>query len=157
MQSIELLRDSPPLVRNPRAVWSDRVEDRQLAAISCGFLRHAGLATADEVVRLMRRRSDQPISTLARWMVDRCVVHFAWQGTTLLPLFQFDRNRMLLDPIVISVVRELRDAFDDWEIALWFVTPNTSTNGVAPVDAFQSNPLAALAAARTDRFVATGP
>jgi len=156
MQPTELLRGSPPFVRNPQAVWAGRVEDRQLAAMSCGFQHHGGLATGDEVVRLMRRRSDQPISTLARWIVDRSVVHFAWQGATLLPLFQFDRNRMLLNPIVISVVRELRDAFDDWESALWFVTPNASTNGVAPVDAFESNPLAALAAARTDRFVALG-
>ena len=156
MQPTELLRDIPPLVRNPRALWADRVEDRQLAAMACGFQRHGGLATGDDIVRLLRHRSDQPISTLARWIVERNVVHFAWQGTTLLPLFQFDRYRMLLNPIVLRVVRELRDAFDDWEIALWFVTPNASTNGVAPVDAFESNPLAALAAARTDRFVALG-
>ena len=156
MQPTELLRDTSTLVQNPRAVWGGRVEDRQLAAMACGFQRHGGLATADELLRLMRRRSDQPISALARWIVDRNVVHFAWQGATLLPLFQFDRDRMLLNPIVISVVRELRDTFDDWEIALWFVTPNASTNGVAPVDAFESNPLAALAAARTDRFVALG-
>ena len=156
MHLTELLHDTPPIVRNRRAAWADRVEDRQLAAMSCGFQRHGGVATADEVVRLMRRRSDQPISTLARWIVDRSIVHFAWQGATLLPLFQFDRDRMLPDPIVISVVRELRDAFDDWEIALWFVTPNAGTNGVAPVAAFESNPSAALAAARTDRFVALG-
>jgi hypothetical protein len=156
MQPTELLRDIPPFVRNPRAVWADRVEDRQLAAMACGFQRHGGLATGDEVVRLLRRRSDQPISTLARWIVDRNVVHFAWQGATVLPLFQFDRDRMLLNPLVISVVRELRDTFDDWEIALWFITPNASTDGVAPVDAFESNPSAALAAARTDRFVASG-
>ncbi len=134
-----------------------RVEDRQLAAMSCGFRRHGGVATANELLRLMRRRSDQPISALARWIVDRNVVHFAWQGVTLLPLFQFDRDSMLLNPIVISVVRELRDGFDDWQIALWFVTPNARTNGLAPVDAFESNPLAALAAARTDRSVAFRP
>jgi hypothetical protein len=156
MQPTELRHDTPPIVRNRRTARPDRVEDRQLAAMSCGFQRHGGLATADEVVRLIRRRSDQPISVLARWIVDRDVVHFAWQGATLLPLFQFDRYRMLLNPIVLRVVRELRDAFDDWEIALWFVTPNASTNGVAPVDAFESNPSAALAAARTARFVALG-
>jgi len=156
MQPTERLRDTSPLVQKPRAVWADRVEDRQLEALSCGFERHGGLATADEVVRLMRRRSDQPISTLARWIVDRHIVHFPWQGATLLPLFQFDRNHMLLNPVVISVVRELRDTFVDREIALWFVTPNASTNGVAPVDAFECSPLAALAAARTDRLVALG-
>lgn len=157
MQPSGLPRDAPALVHEPRAACTDRVEDRQLAAISCGFQRHGGLATADELLRLMRRRSDQPISALARWIVDRNVVHFAWEGVTLLPLFQFDRDRMLPDPIVISVVRELRDIFDDWEIAHWFVTPNASTNGVAPVDAFESDPLAALTAARTDRCVALRP
>jgi hypothetical protein len=154
MQLSGLPRDAPALVQEPRAVWADRVEDRQLAAISCGFQRRGGLATADELLRLMRRRSDQPISALARWIVDRTVVHFAWQGVTLLPLFQFDRDRMLVNPVVVSVVQELRDTFDDWQIALWFVTPNASTNGAAPVDAFESDPLAALAAARTDRSAA---
>jgi len=131
--------------------------DRQLAAMACGFQRHAGLATADEVVRLIRRRSEQPISSLARWIVDREVVHFAWQGATLLPLFQFDHSCMQPNPVVTGVVRELRDAFDDWAIALWFVTPNAGTNGVAPVDAFESDPLAALAAARKDRLAALRP
>ena len=157
MQPSGLPHDAAALVQEPRAVWADRTEDRQLAAISCGFQRHGGLATADELLRLMRRRSDQPISALARWIVDRNVVHFAWQGVTLLPLFQFDRGRMLPNPIVVSVVRELRDTFDDWQIALWFVTPNASTNGLAPVDAFESDPLAVLAAARTDRCVASRP
>ena len=157
MQPTELRHDTARIVRNRPAARADRVVDRQLAAMSCGFQRHGGLATADEVVRLMRRRSDQPISTLARWIVDRSIVHFAWQGVTLLPLFQFDRDRMLPDPIVITIVRELCGAYDDWEIALWFVIPNPSTNGVAPVDAFQSHPSAALAAARMDRFVALAP
>jgi hypothetical protein len=156
MEPIELLRDTLAPVRHRRAVAADRAEDRALATLSRGFQRRGGLATADEVVRLMRPRCDQPISRLARWIVDRNLVHFAWQGATLLPLFQFDRDRMRLDPIVIGVVRELRDTFDDWEIALWFVTPNASMNGVMPVDAFESTPLTTLAAAQAERLVASG-
>jgi hypothetical protein len=142
MQSTELFRDAPA-----------RVEPRELTALSGGFQRHGGLATADEIVRLMRRRCGQPISMLARWIVNREVIHFEWQGVTLLPLFQFDRVDMVLNPIVIGVVRELRGSFDDWEIALWFVTPNANTNERTPIDAFESDPLAALTAARRDRFV----
>jgi hypothetical protein len=156
MQSTELLRNSATLVERPPTDYADRVVDRELAAISCGFQLHGGLATADEVVRLMRPRTEQPISTMARWIVDRNVVHFAWRGATLLPLFQFDRGRMQPNAIVICVMQELRDIFDDWEIALWFVTPNACTNDVAPVVAFGTDPSATLAAARTDRFVALG-
>ena len=156
MGPTELLRDTPMLVRNARSIWAECVEERQFATMSCGYQRHGGLATGDEVIRLMRRRSDQPISTLARWIVNRNIVHFVWQGTTLLPLFQFDGDHTLLDPIVTSAVQELRDTFDNWEIAFWFVTPNASTNGVAPVDAYESNPSAVFDAARTDRFVVLG-
>src|SRR6202008_3343774 len=96
MQPTELLRGAPALVLNPRAFGSDRVEDRQLAAIACGFQSRGGLATADEVALVIPRHSAQPISALARWIVDRDLVHFAWQGAPLLPLFQFDRYRMLM-------------------------------------------------------------
>jgi hypothetical protein len=156
MQPTQRLLEPPSMVQMSPAPRGDRAKDRQLAGISCAFQRHGGVATVDEVVRLMRRGSDQPISVLARWIVDRNVIHFVWQGVTLLPLFQFDRTRMQLNPALIGVMRELGEAFDEWEIALWFVTPNASTNGAAPVDMFARDPFAVLAAARTDRFVALG-
>jgi len=64
MQPTKLLRDTLTLVQNSRAVW-DRVEDRQLAAMSRGFQYHGGLATADEVARLMRV---DPTSRSPRWL-----------------------------------------------------------------------------------------
>jgi len=135
--------------------WTRRLADNQWIAMCGAFQRHGGLATANEVARLMRRSSQQPLSTLARWLVDRAAIQLEWQGQTLLPLFQFD-DRFMLDETVAAVVRELRVAFDDWELALWFATPNDATGRAAPVDALQDCPLCVLAAARADRFVALG-
>ena len=156
MQAATLLRQAEPLVRNPQAVWADRREDRELAAMALGYRSHGGLVTGDELVRLMRRRSDQPISEVARWIVNREVAHFAYRGETLLPLFQFDRDTLQPTRGVMTVVRELRGAFDDWEVSLWFVTPNTSIGGAVPLHEIERDPSAVLAAARTDRFIVLG-
>ena len=135
---------------------SGRLEDRQFAAMELAFARHGGLATADGVARLMRCRSSQPISTLARWIVDRRAVNIAWHGQTLLPMFQFDRESMALQAGVGDVVAELAHAFDDWELALWFAAPNSWLGDAAPVDRLHVEQPAVLDAARADRFIALG-
>src|SRR5258706_228067 len=90
---------------------------RQLLAMDRGFSRTGGIACGDEVASMLRKRSDQPISTLARWIVGRTVVSFEWQSRLLLPLFQFDLSDMSPRLGVVDVIRELSDAFDDWEFA----------------------------------------
>ena len=133
-----------------------RLEDRQFETLQQAFARHGGLATADGVARLMRCRSDQPISELARWLVDRRVVQVEWQGHTLLPLFQFQRDHMTLRPEVVEVVDELSGVRDDWQVALWFATPQGRLDGRAPVDVVGSGAASLPDAARADRFAGHG-
>src|SRR5258706_1428024 len=90
---------------------------RQLLAMDRGFSRTGGIACGDEVASMLRKHSDQPISTLARWIVGRTVVSFESQSQLLLPLFQFDLSDMSPRIGVIEVIRELSNAFDDWEFA----------------------------------------
>ena len=54
------------------------------------------------------------------------------------------------------VVQELRDAFDDWDLALWFAESNAWLCGAAPVDVIGGDPVAVLHAARADRLIARG-
>ena len=105
---------------------------------------------------LLRRRTSQPISMLARWIVERRVVSFGWQGEYLLPMFQFDRADMTVRRSVSAVLREFDGTFDDWELAAWFALPNAWLQDDSPLDLLPLDPHAVLDAARADRFVARG-
>ena len=80
---------------------------------------------------------------------------FEWNDDLWIPLFQLD-HQLMPRPSVEAVNLELRGDLNDWEMALWFVTPNSWLAGIAPVDALIRDPEAARQAARADRFVANG-
>lgn len=140
----------------PVVHWGRRAADRQFLTMEAAFNRTGGLSSADEVVRLARGLHDQPVSELARWIVDRSIVAFDWQGMTLLPMFQFDLATMDRQPGLVPVLAELRSAYDDWELASWFARPNPWLGGRTPAESLTAEPAAVLDAARADRFVAKG-
>jgi hypothetical protein len=113
-----------------------------------------GMVSTDEVTALLAARTDQPISLLARWIVDHEVVSFEWNGHTMLPLFQFDLATMTVRPEATAVIRELAAALSDWEICLWFARPNAWLGDAAPVESLRVDPRAVHDAARADRYLA---
>ena len=148
-------RVSPTLVR-ASSTADNEGEFAQFTSLVNGFRRTGGLASSDEVLCWLRPHVDQPISVLARWIVTRQAVSLEWQGCTLLPVFQFDREDMSLRAGPREVAIELRGAFDDWDVASWFSQPNSWLSGVAPVDLIATDQAAVLQAARADRFIARG-
>src|SRR5258705_12239729 len=69
--------------------WSRRTEDRQLRQMQDVFARHGGMLSGDAAARAMRHRASQPISTIAKWIVGRELVHLVLPSGHLLPMFQF--------------------------------------------------------------------
>lgn len=134
----------------------DRIERIQYEAMSHAFRAHGGFVCTDEVAQRLRRVADQPISRLARWIVSRSVISISWRAQTLLPAFQFEIDEMSIRPCFADVLQELRDVFDNWEMALWFAAPNAWLDYAAPVSIMTDDALAVLQAARTDRFIARG-
>ena len=59
---------------------------------------------------------------------------FMYGRTLWLPTFQFWVGTKTLRSGCSSVIHELRDAFDEFEIVNWFVTPNLWIGGHRPVD-----------------------
>lgn len=149
-----LLRSAAP-ARAPSA-WSHERDQRQLETMIVAFRASGGVVTGDELALLLRSRQEQPVSLVARWVVRRTIVHFTCRGQTLIPLFQFDPETMLPRASLTCIVRELADAFDDWELGLWFARPNSWLDGETPVNAFRSEPAGVLRAAQADRFIALG-
>ncbi|HXD07173.1 MAG TPA: hypothetical protein VN680_14045 [Burkholderiaceae bacterium] len=133
-----------------------RIEDRELLQMREVYARHGGLWSGDDIARAMRHRATQPLSVIAKWIVEREVVHLSRHSFILLPMFQFDPMELKLRPGVREVLLELRDALDDWELCAWFAQPSTWLDGAAPVDRLASHAQAVVQAARADRFVALG-
>ncbi|MBC7990416.1 MAG: hypothetical protein H7Y19_12650 [Luteimonas sp.] len=119
------------------------------------FLPTGGILAGDCVAHIMRRGFDQPISTLARWIVNRDVVAFEERGELWVPMFQFNPD-LQVRPGVRKVIEELRGVFDEWELVDWFARPNSSLCGENPASVVLCNERAVLEAAMVDRFIATG-
>lgn len=120
------------------------------------FRLHGGVAHAAEVVEHLRKHCSQPMSKLARWIACREVVTVKSNGEVWLPLFQFDLDIGSLRTEASQALGTLTPAFDAWEIATWFVEPNSWLGGDAPICVFFHDATSVLQAARADRFVAVG-
>jgi hypothetical protein len=146
---------SPQRMRRSASMWPTDA-DAQANEVLHAYGRTGGLASGDELTLLLRRRTSQPISMLARWIAERRVVSFGWQGEYLLPMFQFDPASMGVRRPVSAVLDEFDDTFEDWDLTSWFALPNNWLGDEAPVDILPRDPHVVLQAARADRFIARG-
>ena len=146
----------PAIAPSEPCTRAGRVEDREFMTMSRVFGEHGGMVTADELVLSMRTNLPQPLSIVARWIADRAAVQFAWRSQTWFPYFQFAANPMSIRPAVSEAVLELREAYDDWELALWFADSNEWLDHASPIEVIQGDAAAVVRAARIDRFIAGG-
>ncbi len=142
--------------RVARRSIEERVADRDDRTMLAAFQRHGGLMSCESMTDALRCRDAQPLSTLARWIVSRSIVTLQAPGRMLVPLFQFTPRDWALRASVVRVLDELRDTFDDREMALWFATPNVWLDSRAPLACVGEGDHELCQAARADRFVARG-
>jgi hypothetical protein len=112
----------------------------EVARLDESYRPSGGLVTSSDVLAMLRVVSDQPLSLLARWIVDRQVVHFIWRAQTFLPLGQFDKHTMQVRHSWVEAVRCLGPGMDDWEVAKWFAKPHPLLDGAIPADAIRRDP-----------------
>ncbi len=129
------------------------VDAERLHFMLDAYARTGGVSTGDEIAAAMAGNSDQPVSQLARWIVDREVVSFSWQSVLLLPRFQFRGPAMSRQPAIVTAMRELREVLSDWDAALWFALSNIGLDGFSPADCFEQSPSAVCHAASTRRHI----
>src|SRR5205085_220740 len=138
LQSIDSARHPriwlPPISPEASAGASRWPEQRRFRVLERAFRKTGGIVCGDDLASLLRGRWEQPLSKVARWIVGRHAVSFTWRSAILLPMFQFDPPSLALRPSVADVVEELRDVFDDWDLASWFAEPNAWLGDAAPVD-----------------------
>lgn len=130
--------------------------DCRRADCLAGDCASGGVATANKVAERLRVEVSQPVSLLARWIVDRHVIAFSCGAELMLPLFQFDFAQGCVRGGVAPVMLELTGVMSDEEMARWFAQPNGWLHGATPAQTLPSDAGAVLDAARADRFVANG-
>jgi hypothetical protein len=141
----------PALAFSEPSTCVGRVEDTEFMTMSRVFGEHGGMVTAEDLVQSMRTRVAQPLSIVGHWIVERAAVQFTWRAQTWFPCFQFVANPMSIRPAVSDIVLELRDVYDDWELALWFATRNEWLGHAPPVEVIRRDAAAAVRAARIHR------
>jgi hypothetical protein len=134
----------------------DQLEARQIETMRLAFRDHGGILSGDTLVERLRPACAQPISKLAKWIVARSVLCLAWQGSNLVPMFQFQPCDLSIRTSFTRAFDELKDTFDNWEIGLWFATPNLWLDDRAPVDCLDESWIDVVQAARADRFIVRG-
>ncbi|MGN6828018.1 hypothetical protein [Paucibacter sp. M5-1] len=145
-----------PITRPAPAICSPSFDPSSLLwRLQKLFHETGGLVNTEELLAPLRDRYDQPLSVLARWIVDRRVVSFEARGERWLPLFQFDTDLLVVLCGVEHAIRELHDVFDDGELAEWFATSNGWLQNASPAAMVSIDPAAVINAARADRYVAT--
>ena len=137
-------------------IRAGRTKDREFTAMSRVFGEHGGMATAEELVYSMRTCLPQPLSIVGRWITQRAAVQLVWRSQTYFPWFQFAHNPISIRRPVADVLLELRDTFDDWDIALWFASGNEWLDHGSPIEAIGHDAAEVVRAARIDRFIAKG-
>ncbi len=128
----------------------------QFDAMRAAYRATGGIARVDELVDLFRREDGPLPNALVRWIECRQVICFEWSDAIWLPWFQFHRVELRPHRQLDAVFIELAPAFNAWEVANWFASPNAWLAGKTPVDALLSDLDAVRDAARADRFIANG-
>ncbi|MFZ5548435.1 MAG: hypothetical protein ACOZJX_07050 [Pseudomonadota bacterium] len=137
-------------------VWNGEPQGERSAELLATLRQSGGVVTPDQLAGLLRPHHAQPVSAIARWLRQRTILSVGWRGQTFIPLCQFHPCTMQPREEFVGVLRELADAFDDWELVSWLAEPNDWLDGRAPASCLSSDFERVLHAARADRFIAKG-
>lgn len=109
---------------------AEAARDANFLDLLSSYRAEGGLAREEE---LASRRKGSSFMQLAKDIENRRVINFVWRDVFWLPLFQFEPACHAVRSDIQMLIDELSGALDDWELAQWFVDPNTCLNGDWPI------------------------
>ena len=125
-------------------------------ALISAFRPSGGTARGDDLSHHLDAEAPGSLTQLARQIASGNILNFQWRQSFWVPLFQFEPGTCEVRACVSRVMQELKDAFDSWETAVWFVQPHPLLGGARPLALLDSQPQRVVNAARNDRYVAIG-
>jgi len=112
-----------------------RMTDDQVEEWRAQVQAEWGLFTAAEAARRAGSRGHSPTAAVRQWVKTRKVFPLRTaSGLEVYAGFCFGPDGRPL-PIVGEVVKAMADRLSGWELAGWWLTPNSTLGGRRPVDA----------------------
>lgn len=130
--------------------------DRIFISMLAAYRTSGGLARLDSLVRSVAQNGDCAIPSVLRQVAEGAAFSFDWQQVFWVPMFQFVGSDLAPKVALRPVLGELAGVFDGWALATWFSSPNCWLANERPVDVLDAQAPQVLAAARVDRYIATG-
>lgn len=123
--------------------------DSDFMALLAAYRPSGGIARSGEIAG--RAAGAGPLQ-LARQINERSALSFEWYDENWLPVFQFEPATPTVKPAIQILVDELSGALGGWELAHWFVQPNTWLGEAAPLPVLHSQFARVHEAARALRY-----
>lgn len=107
-----------------------------------------GAITGDELALILQGRYEQPIATVARWILNRELVSVRLDFVTWIPVFQFRPGTFRPYEVIREIMSEFEGLTGDHELVEWFINKNMWLGHKAPAAVLETSPASALTAAR---------
>jgi hypothetical protein len=113
--------------RKPASEQHDiyEAEAKRWKDLRTAFLREYRSVTAPELAELTGSKSKNPSSRAHEWLRAGKIFAVNDGAVVRYPLFQLDLTEGKPRPEIQKVLAYLRERLSDWQIAMWFTTPNT--------------------------------
>jgi hypothetical protein len=121
--------------------------DKDTLAWRRRFMSENECLTSQQIAHEGTSRAANSAAMASRWAKDKKVFSVRFEGQQWFPRFQFQDGRPI--PAVSQVIEVFPEQTTGWELAYFFVTPNSYLGGGKPVDLLRTDPvrLASLAQA----------
>lgn len=110
------------------------------------LLEEFGVLTSAEVAERTGSRASNRAALANRWKQEGRIFSVSYEGATLYPAFQFDRDGQPL-PVIARIIGALGGKGNEWQLALWCISFNGWLRDRRPVDLLESEPQAVEEAA----------
>ncbi len=113
------------------------------------FLEHYDTYSSSDIYRMNNSTATNKAALASGWRSKGKVFAINHKSELRYPAFQFDKDTKP-QKIIANVIKLFGKENADWQLALWFVTPNAILNGKPPIDVIKSDSKALIDAANEE-------
>jgi hypothetical protein len=136
--SVEKLEKQITPVGNELTRAFDRTPGKDTLQWRKQFMEATPCLTSEQVAEEATSQATNRAAIASRWAKEKKIFSVRFQGAHWFPQFQFHDGRPI--QAVGDVIESFPEQASGWELAYFFVTPNTNLGGHKPVELLTQNP-----------------